>query len=51
MRYDELAEELPVICLPHQDGGIPLSAFRNGTTIKLAGLFCPFNTERQAGKL
>ena len=27
------------ICLPHQDGGIPLSAFPNGTTSKLAGLF------------
>ena len=33
----ELAEKLPVICLPHQDGGIPLSAFPNGTTSKLAG--------------
>ena len=35
----ELAQELPAICLPHQDGGIPLSAFPNGTTSKLAGLF------------
>ena len=26
------------ICLPHQDGGIPLSAFPNDTS-KLAGLF------------
>ena len=35
----ELAEELPAICQQHQDGGIPLSAFSNGTTSKLAGLF------------
>ena len=35
----ELACELPAICLPHQDGEIPLSAFPNGTTSKLAGLF------------
>ena len=35
----ELAKELPAICLPHQDGGIPLSAFPNGTASKLAGLF------------
>ena len=35
----ELAEELPAICLPHQDGGTSLSAFPNGTTSKLAGLF------------
>ena len=33
-----LAYELPAICLPHQDGVIPLSAFPNGTTSKLAGL-------------
>ena len=33
----ELAEELPAICLPHVDVGIPLSAFPNGTTSKLAG--------------
>ena len=33
----ELAEELPAICLQHQDGGITLSAFPNGTTSKLAG--------------
>ena len=26
------------ICLPHQDGAIPLSAFPKGTTSKLAGL-------------
>ena len=35
----ELAYELPVICPPRQDGGIPLSALPNGTTSKLAGLF------------
>ena len=35
----EFAEELPAICQQHQDGGIPLSAFSNGTTSKLAGLF------------
>ena len=35
----ELAEELPAICLPHQDGGILPSAFPDGTTSKLAGLF------------
>ena len=35
----ELALELPAICLQHQDGDIPLSAFPNGTTSKLAGLF------------
>ena len=34
----ELAEELPAICQQHQDGGMPLSAFPNGTS-KLAGLF------------
>ena len=26
----ELALKLPAICLPHQDEGIPLSAFSNG---------------------
>ena len=35
----ELAEVLPAICLPHQDGGIPLSAFPNGITSKLVCLF------------
>ena len=35
----ELAKQLPSICLPHQDGGIPPSAFTNATTSKLAGLF------------
>ena len=35
----ELAEELQAIRQQHQDGGIPLSAFPNGTTSKLAGLF------------
>ena len=35
----ELAYELPAICLPQQDGGIPLSVIPNGTTSKLAGLF------------
>ena len=44
---------LGVAGLPHQDRGIPLSEFPNGTTSKLAGLssHCPFNAERQAGKL
>ena len=31
--------ELPAICLPHQDEGIPLSAFPDRTTSKLADLF------------
>ena len=31
--------ELPAICLPHQNVEIPLSAFPNGTTSNLAGLF------------
>ena len=41
MRYTSSLRswELPAICLPRQDGGIPLSAFSNGTTSKLAGLF------------
>ena len=40
-------------CLPHQDWEIPLRAFPRGTASKVAGLFlhCPFNAERQAGKL
>ena len=48
----ELAYELAAICLLHQDGGIPLSAFPNGTTSKLPACssHCPFNAERQAGK-
>ena len=33
------AKELLAICLPHQDGGIPLSTSPNDTTSKLAGLF------------
>ena len=39
--------------LLHQDRGIALSAFPNGTTSELACWFltCPFNAERQAGKL
>ena len=39
MRYNELAKELPALCLPRQDGWISLSAFSNGATSKLAGLF------------
>ena len=39
----ELAYELPAICLPHQDGGIPLRAFPNGTTSELAGLLSTFS--------
>ena len=37
--YELAKENLPAICLSHQDEGIPLSAFPNGTTSKLAGLF------------
>ena len=53
MRYNELAYELPAICLPHHDGGIPLSAFPNGTTSELSGLFSTlsFDAGRKAGKL
>ena len=29
----------PTTCLPHKDGGIPLSILPKGTTSKLAGLF------------
>ena len=29
----------PATCLPHKDGGIPLSALPKDTTRKLAGLF------------
>ena len=39
MRYNELGEELPAICLPLQDGVTPLSDSSNGTKSKLAGLF------------
>ena len=35
----ELAQELPAICLPNKVREIPLSAFPNGTTSKLAGMF------------
>ena len=41
-------------CLPHKDGGIPLSVFLKGTTSRLTGLFFTlslFNAEHQAGKL
>ena len=38
-RYNELAKELPAIYLPHQEWEIPLSAFPNGKTSKLVGLF------------
>ena len=53
MRY-ALAKELPAMCLPHQDGGIPLSIFPNGTQrVNLPACFphCSFNAERQAEKL
>ena len=36
-RYNELTQELATIGLPHQDGGIPLNAFPNGTKSKLVG--------------
>ena len=53
MRYTSSLRELPAICLPHQDGGIPLSAFPIGTTINLPACssHCPLTAERQAGKL
>ena len=40
-------------CLSHQVRGIPLSEFPNSTTSTLAACssHCPFNAERQAGKL
>ena len=37
MRYNELAQELPAILFTTPTWGIPLSAFPNGTTSKLAG--------------
>ena len=57
-RYNELVQELPATCLPYQGGGIPLSAFPNDTTSKLARLLftlplfgAEVDAERQAGKL
>ena len=51
----ELVWELPAICLPHQDGGITISAFPNDTTsclnLAVCAPHCPFNAECQAGKL
>ena len=50
-RYIKLAELLPVIYLPHQDGGVPLSAFANGTTLVKLPACCPrcrFTAERQS---
>ena len=43
----------PTICLPHKDGGVPLSALPKDTTRKLASLFSTLSlfAERQAGKL
>ena len=38
-RSNELAEELPPICLPNHDGVISLCAFPNGTASRLACLF------------
>ena len=39
--------------LPKHHRGIPLSAYPDGTSTKLSGLFftLSFNAERQAGKL
>ena len=37
-RINELAQELPAACQPHQDGAILLRAFPNGTTSKHTGL-------------
>ena len=39
----------PTTCLPHKDGGVPLSVLPMDTTSKLAGLFStlsPFYAER-----
>ena len=61
--YDMLGEQLHncnpakckyATCLPHKDGGVPLSVLSKDTTSKLAGLFSTlsfFYAERQAGKL
>ena len=61
--YDILGKQLrncnPVkygyaICLPHENGGIPLNALPKDTTSKLPCLFSTlflFYAERQAGKL
>ena len=39
-------------CLPHQDGGTPLSAFPNELAdLPACSPHCTFNAERQAGKL
>ena len=45
--------QLPVFCLPHQDEGIPLSAFSKAQQVNLPACssHCPCNAERQAGKL
>ena len=41
------------MCLPRQDGGIPLHAFPMAQQVNLPACSppCPFNAERQAGKL
>ena len=46
MRY-----ELPATCLPHQNEGIPLSAFPAPQQVNLpsCSVHCPFNAKRQAG--
>ena len=43
----------PIICLRHEDGGIPMSALPKDTPSKLAGLLFTLSlyAERQAGKL
>ena len=50
-RCNEFTKELPAICLPHQDGGIPLSALPTAQQVNLPAHFlhCPFNAERQVG--
>ena len=49
----KLAEELPAICQQHQDGGMPLVHFQTAQQINLPACspHCPYNAERQAGKL
>ena len=49
----KLAKKLPAICLPHQEGDIPQVSFPTAQQVNLpvCSPHCPFNAERQAGKL
>ena len=49
----ELAKELPAICLPHRDGESCYVPFPTAQQVNLPACSpdCPFNAERQAGKL